>query len=352
MRPIYIASTERASGKTTIAIALISQLVKKGLKVVPFKPFMFNFGGVRDETVEVLLQVSKCVENISDVCPIRVEGSSRYLEFLTKIKSEELLKTIKDRWNYLKSKYDIVVGVGYKSLTHKILGKVLELDIVKELNCKVLIVSKPTSEDNIGDILAGIELAKSRGIDILGVVFNCVRPWIKSIVDEWCRILASENVDVLGIVDEDLNLLNPSIRELVDELQGKVLVNEDKLDTTYEHVLVGAMTPDAALRYMRSTPNKIVITGGDRADIIMLALETDTRAIILTGGIMPSPRVIARAEERGVPIILVNYDTYTTVSKILQASGKVRIGDKRIDIIVDKVSKCINIDKILEKISE
>jgi len=187
---------------------------------------------------------------------------------------------------------------------------------------------------------------------ILGVVFNCVRPWIKSIVDEWCRILASENVDVLGIVDEDLNLLNPSIRELVDELQGKVLVNEDKLDTTYEHVLVGAMTPDAALRYMRSTPNKIVITGGDRADIIMLALETDTRAIILTGGIMPSPRVIARAEERGVPIILVNYDTYTTVSKILQASGKVRIGDKRIDIIVDKVSKCINIDKILEKISE
>jgi len=149
-----------------------------------------------------------------------------------------------------------------------------------------------------------------------------------------------------------LNLLNPSIRELVDELQGKVLVNEDKLDTTYEHVLVGAMTPDAALRYMRSTPNKIVITGGDRADIIMLALETDTRAIILTGGIMPSPRVIARAEERGVPIILVNYDTYTTVSKILQASGKVRIGDKRIDIIVDKVSKCINIDKILEKISE
>ncbi len=350
MKSLYIASMERGSGKTTIAIALISELVRRNIKVVPFKPFMFNISTVKDESINVLLELSRCNEKLDNICPIRIEGYSQYIESIHKLSSNDILNIVKSKCNYLKQNYEVVIGVGYKSLTHKILGKVFEIDIVKEIESSVLIVCRPTSEDSIGDVIAAIDLSRSKNIDIVGVIFNNVKPWIKPLVNEWVKLLEDESIEVLGIIDEDLSLLNPTIKELVEELNGKVITHEDKLNTTYEHILVGAMTPDAALRYMRSIPNKIVITGGDRADMIMLALETDTKAIILTGGIMPSPRVIARAEERGIPIVIVNYDTYTTVSRILSASGKIRIGDKRIDIIIEKIPRYINIDKIIEKL--
>ncbi|NPA24147.1 MAG: AAA family ATPase [Crenarchaeota archaeon] len=352
MRTLYIASMERNSGKTTIAMSIISELVRRGVRVVPYRPFMYVSSGTRDETLELMLELSGAREPVEKICPIKVEGWAVYVDLMRKMTRSDILETVLSNWRDLKTRYDLVLTVGYKSLAHRILGKIMEIDIAREIDSKALIVIKPTSEDSIGDVLAAVELAKAKDLEVIGVVFNCVRPWMRSIVEEWCKMLKEEGVDVLGIVDEYLDLLNPSIRELVEELQGKVIVGQDKLDQTYEHILVGAMTPDAALRYMRSVPNKIVITGGDRADIIMLALETDTRAIILTGGIMPSPRVIARAEERGVPLILVNYDTYTTISKIMSASGKYRRGDRRVQIVLDRVSKCINVDKIIEKLKE
>ena len=38
-------------------------------------------------------------------------------------------------------------------------------------------------------------------------------------------------------------------------------------------MLVGAMSVESALSYFRRKPNKAVITGGDRADIQLAALE-------------------------------------------------------------------------------
>lgn len=85
-----------------------------------------------------------------------------------------------------------------------------------------------------------------------------------------------------------------------------------------ERYLIGAMTPDAVLRYFRASPRKAVITGGDRPDICLAALETDTSLLLLN-----------KAQERGVPVLLVPYGTYTTVNKLQDMAGKIKYGDKR-----------------------
>ena len=103
------------------------------------------------------------------------------------------------------------------------------------------------------------------------------------------------------------------------------------------------MTQDSAIHYFRRAPRKAVITGGDRPDLALAALETDTSALILTGNLYPDVRVLARAEEKGVPVILVPYDTYTTVGKVKDVTGKIRIGDKkRINEAKRLVSKHVN----------
>ena len=62
--------------------------------------------------------------------------------------------------------------------------------------------------------------------------------------------------------------------------------------------------------------HKLVITGGDRSDLILAAIESSTSGIILTNNILPSSNIISRAAERNIPLLLVPFDTYQTASQI------------------------------------
>ena len=113
--------------------------------------------------------------------------------------------------------------------------------------------------------------------------------------------------------------------------------------------MVGAMGQEQALKFFRRKANKAVITGGDRADVQLAALETPTKCLILTGNFQPSSVVLGRAEELGVPMILVNYDTLTVVEKVGDIIGHVRFHEvKKIDKIVDVVREYIDTDRILK----
>jgi BioD-like phosphotransacetylase family protein len=70
-------------------------------------------------------------------------------------------------------------------------------------------------------------------------------------------------------------------------LTAQVLTKDVPMDAVVENLTVGAMTAEAALRRMRKQRNKAVITGGDRTDIQLAALETSTSCLVLTGNLEP-----------------------------------------------------------------
>jgi BioD-like phosphotransacetylase family protein len=108
------------------------------------------------------------------------------------------------------------------------------------------------------------------------------------------------------------------------------------------------MTMDSALKYMRRSANKAVIMGGDRADMALAALETSTSALILTGGLYPDVKVISCATGKGVPVILVHSDTYTTIEIISEVSRRIRPGDSRgIAITVENIEKHCDWQKLM-----
>jgi BioD-like phosphotransacetylase family protein len=88
------------------------------------------------------------------------------------------------------------------------------------------------------------------------------------------------------------------------------------------------MDMDSALRVFRRIPRKAVITGGHRADIQLAALETDTRCLVLTGGVWPNEIILARAREKDVPILVVQEDTLFAVEKFENLLGRLRIREK------------------------
>jgi uncharacterized protein len=67
------------------------------------------------------------------------------------------------------------------------------------------------------------------------------------------------------------------------------------------------------------------VTGGDRFDIQMAALESSTQCLVLTGRLAPRADILERAQDLEVPILSVDLDTLTTVEKIEQAFDQVRL---------------------------
>ena len=113
-------------------------------------------------------------------------------------------------------------------------------------------------------------------------------------------------------------------RELAEGLKAEILCCTEGNDELVEHMLVGAMSVESALSYFRRKPNKAVITGGDRADIQLAALETSTRCLILTGNLYPSPAVLNRAEELHVPVCWSTWTRWRTIEIIEGFFGRSR----------------------------
>jgi len=113
-----------------------------------------------------------------------------------------------------------------------------------------------------------------------------------------------------------------SIGELAEFVQGEIINCPEQSGELVENLMVGAMCVDPAPLYFDIKSNKAVIARGDRADIQLGALETSTTCLILTGGTKPTPSVMQRAEEKKVPIILVEKDTPATLAKLETSLGQ------------------------------
>jgi BioD-like phosphotransacetylase family protein len=119
-----------------------------------------------------------------------------------------------------------------------------------------------------------------------------------------------------------------------------------------ESLTIGAMNVNAALEYFRQGRNMAVVTGGDRTDLQLAALETSTNCLILTGNMPPDPLILSRAEDLEIPILSVNLDTLSTVEIVNQAFGKVRVQEKiKVDRLQELMATHFDWDRLLDKLA-
>jgi len=323
---LYITSTEKFSGKSALCIGLGRSFQRRGYALGYLKPVSTSGRALpertTDEDASFMKQVFGLAEPLEVLAPVA----------LTPLAVEAILRGEKptDYQGRLKAAYgriaadkDVLILEGGGNLREGYLLGLSSPLVAKLLQARELVVVKYTSDTQIvDDALAAHDILND---SLLGVVFNVVPqqrlPFIEEAVSPF---LAARGVDVLGILPRERILSSVSVGELVEGLSGELLCGEEYTDELVEHLMVGAMNVEAALRYFRRKPNKAVITGGDRPDIQLAALETSTKCLILTGNLEPNPIILGRAEEVGVPVLLVKEDTLTTVQKIEAFFGKTR----------------------------
>jgi len=354
MKSLYITSVEKYSGKTALCLALGKIYQERGLKVGYLKPFSlrpWKIGDkIADEDAAFVIDILGVNAKPWELAPV-VVTSEMLRDYLTSNEKNNYMPQVLEAAKVLEERKDLLLLEGGGSLREGYVMNLATPDVAKELGSPIIVVVKYYDDVSLlDDVLA----AKFRLPNSLsGVVINRVPKHALSFVNNLAvPFLEKEGVPILGVLPEDNSLAALSVGEIVDILNAEVLTSCYDEEALVEALMVGAMTEDSALRRFRKQPNKAVITGGDRTDIQLAAMETSTTCLILTGNLHPSNLIIKQAENMCVPILLVPGNTMETVESLDRIFGKTRLGQKE---KLDKFMKYVqdNIDlKRLDKALE
>jgi BioD-like phosphotransacetylase family protein len=351
---IYVASTEEFSGKSVITIALSLIAKDLGEKVGYFKPIglesaMSEKGEPLDEDAETMKRILDLKADSNIICPTVLRRDT----FLDEFKEKDIPKSVRkiaSSYRKLSEDNDIMLIEGASTLSMGSFMNCPTPKLAKNLGAKVLLVERFEDDSVVDNILQARDYCSKWRVPLLGVVLNRV---LQRKVEKARQVikpfLEKNGIQVLGIIQEDVAVSALTVGEVHEIVGGRILAGKDGMDRTVQTVLIGAMTPESAIRYFRKAKNELVITGGDRTDIIFAALEAGVSALILTGNLYPSVKIFPRADDLEVPVILVPYDTYTTLQLVQRIVGRIKPTDrKRIGRVKKLVKENVDWKQILE----
>jgi uncharacterized protein len=355
MRSIYIASTEGSGGKTTLAVGLALALRRRGLTVGYCKPVGLipspprPDGDVSDDDARFVAQVLSLSELPSELCPVLLDDDAVHQALGgTEVDAMERVRAAFER---LKAGKDLLVCEGLGEVWQGRFLRTSGRDIVASLDLRTLLVARYAGVRLLDDICYVKDSLKER---LLGVVFTLVPESRRAVVEsDYVPFLQANGIETFGILPADPRLSSVTVAEIATALAATYVSGDEHHDAPVESYLIGAMSPEHALRYFEQTPRKAVVVGGDRAEIVLAALETSTSVLILTGGRIPSATVLARAQDVGVPVLSVTTDTVAAADGLRRLFGRLGGHDPRkVELLSEVTERGLDVDRLIGLLEE
>ncbi len=330
-KAVYIATTQPKSGKSIVSLGLMQVLLGRAAKVGYFRPIIDDYvPGRMDNHIETVISYFNLDLEHDDAYAFT---RSDVVKKLNKNKEDEVLDKIIEKYKAIEERFDFVLVEG-TDFTGE--GGIIEWDInvlmAKNLGIPTIIVTSgvgKTLDEFIGDMYLAYDSFKDQEVEVLMMVANKIQPENISLVTEALKKDLPEEV-LIGAIPLNPVLGNPTIKEIADELNGEVLFGASYLNNQAGHFGVGAMQLRNYLNHLRE--DGLVITPGDRADIILGALQANistnyptVSGIILTGGLKPEEPIIKLIQglSEVVPIISVKEGTFHITNRIGAITPKI-----------------------------
>jgi phosphate acetyltransferase len=321
----YIVSVAPRSGKSVIALGVMELLARRTRKIGFFRPIVPQ--GVQDNN----LQLIRARYNL-DIPPedMFAYTHDQARELASQGHFEELVKGILEKYKALESRCNFVLieGTDYTGVS-----TAFEFDInaaiANNLGAPVMIVvnGRGKSPSDVCDEVQIMEEAFERqGCTLLATMVNRLAKDDMAAVTEQLTGRRQGRAAVYVLPNEEL-LGKPTVGEIAEALTGSCVQCEPAgLRREVRHIVVAAMQLRNFLE--RVQEGSLIITPGDRADIILGTLATtfsetypNIAGIVLTGGLVPEPpiqRLIDGMHSTTlnlmpVPIFRVDTDTFPTV---------------------------------------
>lgn len=312
MEKIVVASIRKSAGKTSVIVGLAKALQKKIGYMKPFGDrLLYRKKRLWDYDGALITDIFGLEENPEEMSIGFDSSKLRYMHDARSIE-KKLLEIISD----IGEDKDIVFVEGGKDIGYGISVHLDAISLAHHVDGKLFVVISGDDDTIVDDITFLKRYLPIAKINFGGVIINKVHD-VEDFKDIYLPEITDMDVNVIGVIPYCDELTHFSVHYLADRLLAKVLTGEGGLNNVVENILVGAMSTSTALRYPPFLKeNKVIITSGDRSDMILASLGTNTVGIILTGNILPTQNIISKASERNVPLLLVTSDTYQTAKQI------------------------------------
>ncbi|MEL6350518.1 MAG: phosphotransacetylase family protein [Cyanobacteria bacterium J06627_28] len=344
---LLIGSVEAFSGKSATILGLALQLRSQGLDIAYAKPIGTCPSEKNDNLDEDVRFIAQTLDLASDyirptLFVLDEETIQQQLTTEQPIDHAAINSVLESKGE------DVLLIEGPGNLEEGSLFGLSLPDLADMTQASVLLVTRYHSALVVDKMLA----AKQKlGDQLVGVVINDVPEELMEVAQTSVRdCLERHDIRVFGILPRTAIMRSVSVEALVYHLNADVLNNPERIDQMMvEEISIGAMNANSALRYFNQANNMVVVTGGDRFDIQMAALESSTQCLVLTGRLSPRQDILERANDLEVPILSVDLDTLTTVEMIEQAFDQVRLHEPiKVECIGHLMEQHFDTDRVME----
>ncbi|QNE74848.1 phosphate acetyltransferase [Streptomyces finlayi] len=330
-RSVYVTGIDRGDGRQVVDLGVMELLTRQVDRVGVFRPLVHDGP---DRLFELLRARYRLTQDPASVYGLDYhEASAVQAEQGT----DELVSLLVERFHRVARQYEVVLVLGSDFAATQLPDELaLNARLANEFGASVIAVvggkgqppeSVRSETGNAYRAYAGL------GCDVLSVIVNRVAPEDREKLAE--RLSARLPVPC-SVLPDDPALSAPTIAQITAALDGTVLLGDDAglSRDALDFVFGGAMLPNVLNAL---TPGCMVVTPGDRADLVIGALAAHSAGtppiagLLLTLDERPGEEILRLAARLapGTPVVAVSGGSFPTAAELFTLEGKLNAATPR-----------------------
>ncbi|MFG3020807.1 phosphate acetyltransferase [Streptomyces sp. NPDC048254] len=330
-RSVYVTGIDRGDGRQVVELGMMELLTRRVDRVGVFRPLVHDGP---DRLFELLRARYRLSQD-----PATVYGMDYHEASALQAEQgvDELVSTLVDRFHLVARGYDVVLVLGTDFADTQFPDELsLNARLANEFGASVIPVvggRDQSAESVLAETRNAFRAYDGLGCDVLAMVANRVAREDRDEIAE--RITDRLPVPTYVLPDEPA-LSAPTVAQISHALGAKVLLGDDSglARDTLGFVFGGAMLPNFLPAL---TPGCLVVTPGDRADLVVGSLAAHSAGtppiagVLLTLDERPTDEILTLAARLapGTPVLSVPGNSFPTAAQLFSLEGKLNAATPR-----------------------
>ncbi|NUR41973.1 MAG: phosphate acetyltransferase [Streptomyces sp.] len=354
-RSVYVTGIDRGDGRQVVELGVMELLTRQVDRVGVFRPLVHHSP---DRLFELLRARYRLSQDPATVYGMDYhEASALQAEQGT----DELVSTLVDRFHLVARDYDVVLVLGTDFADTQLPDELnLNARLANEFGASVIPVvggRKQPAESVLAETRNAYRAYDGLGCDVLAMVTNRVDRDDRDLIAE--RLAASRLPVPCYVLPDEPALAAPTVAQVTHALGARVLLGDDAglARDALDFVFGGAMLPNL-LKAL--TPGCLVVTPGDRADLVVGSLAAHSAGtppiagVLLTLDEVPSDDVLTLAARLapGTPVLSVPGNSFPTAEQLFSLEGKLSaVTPRKAETALGLFERHIDTGDLLKRVS-
>ncbi|GGQ25466.1 phosphate acetyltransferase [Streptomyces mutabilis] len=330
-RSVYVTGIDRGDGRQVVELGVMELLTRQVDRVGVFRPLVHDGP---DRLFELLRARYRLSQDPATVYGLdHQEASALQAEQGT----DELVSALVDRFHLAARDYDVMLVLGTDFADTQFPDELsLNARLANEFGASVVPVvggRGQAAESVLAETVNAFRAYDGLGCDVLAMVTNRVT---REDRDEIAERLTDRLPVPCWVVPDEPALSAPTVSQIAHTLGAQVVLGDDSglARDALDFVFGGAMLPNLLSAL---TPGCLVITPGDRADLVIGTLAAHSAGtppiagVLLTLNEVPGDGILTLADRLapGTPVLSVTGNSFPTAERLFSLEGKLNAATPR-----------------------